>query len=116
MFSDQTVDLVVTGAGITTGDYSLTDGDGGKAGIQIQIASGSMSGSVTFTATDDGLVEVIETATLTVENPTLSLVLGPTVSRDITIISDDVPGFTVTETNSDTTVTPVKSGFLIIDM
>ena len=55
---DQTVNLAVTGAGITADDYTLSN-------TTITIPNGSTTGSVTFTVVDDVLVEVTETATLT---------------------------------------------------
>ena len=89
----QTVDLAVTGSGITAGDFTLTS-------PQITIANGATSGSVTFTVLDDALAEPIETATLTISNPTAGIVLGATTQQTIAITSDDVetPTLTVTTT------------------
>jgi hypothetical protein len=66
---NQTVALAVTGSGITAGDYSLNNST-------ITIASGSTSGSVTFTVVDDALVEGTETATLTISSPSSGITLG----------------------------------------
>ncbi len=85
---DQTVDLAVTGPGITTGDYSLTDGDA-AAGIQIKILSGQTTGTVTFTIVDDLQFEGDETATLTISNPSAGISLGTTLSQDIAITDND---------------------------
>jgi predicted extracellular nuclease len=82
--SSQTVALVVTGSGITTGDYSLSNST-------ITIASGSSSGSVTFTVVDDALVEGTETATLTISDPSSGITLGSTVSQTITLTDNDSP-------------------------
>ncbi|MFN4865996.1 MAG: Calx-beta domain-containing protein [Cyanobium sp.] len=82
--SSQTVALAVTGSGITTGDYSLSDST-------ITIASGSTSGSVTFTVVDDALVEGTESATLTISDPSSGLTLGSPVSQTITLSDNDSP-------------------------
>ncbi|MEB3318967.1 MAG: Calx-beta domain-containing protein, partial [Cyanobacteriota bacterium] len=82
--STQTVALAVTGSGITTGDYSLSDST-------ITIASGSTSGSVTFTVVDDALIEGTETATLTISDPSSGLTLGSPVSQTITFTDNDSP-------------------------
>ncbi|MFM7635007.1 MAG: hypothetical protein ACKO7Z_05390, partial [Cyanobacteriota bacterium] len=82
--SSQTVALAVTGSGITTGDYSLSDSI-------ITIASGSTSGSVTFTVVDDALVEGTETATLTISSPSSGISLGSPVSQTITLTDNDSP-------------------------
>ncbi|MBU4424855.1 MAG: ExeM/NucH family extracellular endonuclease [Gammaproteobacteria bacterium] len=82
---DQTVDLAVTGAGITAGDYTLS-------GTTITIADGATTGTVTFTVANDSDVEGSETATLTISNPSAGLVLGSTVSQTVTIADDDATG------------------------
>jgi predicted extracellular nuclease len=81
---DQTVALAVTGSGITAGDYSLSNST-------IIIASGSTSGSVTFTVVDDALVEGTETATLTISSPSSGITLGSPVSQTITLTDNDSP-------------------------
>ncbi len=80
--SAQTVTLAVTGAGITTGDYTLSSNT-------ITIPSGATSGSVTFTIIDDNLVEGLETATLSISSPSAGLTLGAPVSQAITIQDND---------------------------
>jgi predicted extracellular nuclease len=81
---NQTVALAVTGSGITAGDYSLSNST-------ITIASGSTSGSVTFTVVDDALVEGTETATLTISSPSSGITLGSPVSQTITLTDNDSP-------------------------
>ena len=82
---NQTVDLVVTGTNVTTGDFILSKS-------RITILNGHLTGSVTLTIVDDALVEETETATLTIQNPSASLSLGTTVSQDVTITdNDDAP-------------------------
>ena len=82
---DQTVDLGVSGTGITAADYDLSD-------AQITIPDGNTSGSVTFTVKDDLLNEGNETATLTMSNPSGGIALGATTSRDVVIEDDDNGG------------------------
>ncbi|MBD2168748.1 choice-of-anchor I family protein [Calothrix membranacea FACHB-236] len=80
---DQTVDLGVSGTGITPGDYTLS-------GNKITILNGQTTGSLTFTVVDDALVEGNETATLTISNPSAGITLG-TASQNIAITDNDTP-------------------------
>lgn len=79
---DQTVDLGVSGTGITSGDYSLSNS-------KITILSGQTTGSITFTIADDTLAEGNETAVLTISNPTSGITLG-TDTQNITIIDNEL--------------------------
>ncbi len=90
---NQTVDLAVTGAGITAGDFMLTN-------ATITIPDGQITGSVTFTIVDDILVEGTETATLTINNPSLGVALGSTVSQDVTITDNDFPPVNLSVTSN----------------
>jgi len=81
----QTVDLAVSGTGITVGDYALSN-------TQITIPNGGTTGSVTFAVNDDLLNEGNETATLTISNPSAGITLGATTSQDVTIVDDDNSG------------------------
>ncbi|HQZ66160.1 MAG TPA: Calx-beta domain-containing protein, partial [Planctomycetaceae bacterium] len=102
VIGDQYVELAVTGSGISTGDYTLTDDDVSTAGIQILIPDGQTSGSVTFYITDDTLPEGDETATLTIQNPSPSLTLGIVRSRTITIHDNDpLPLVSFSRSNND---------------
>ena len=80
---NQTVNLGVTGTGITAGDYTLSNSS-------ITILNGQTTGSVTFTVVDDVLVEGTETATLTISNPSTGIALGITTSQNITVTDNDV--------------------------
>ncbi|ESS71426.1 extracellular nuclease [Methyloglobulus morosus KoM1] len=85
---DQTVTLAVSGTDITTGDYTLSN-------TVITIPNGSTTGSVTFTVVDDALVEVTETASLTISDPTAGISLGTTTAQTIAITDNDIaPGST----------------------
>ncbi len=85
-----TVNLTVSGAGITVGDFTLSN-------TTITILNGQTTGSVTFTVLNDSEVEPVETATLTIVNPSANIALG-TTSRTIAITSDDT-SFVVTNLN-----------------
>ncbi|MFM9837590.1 MAG: choice-of-anchor I family protein [Cyclobacteriaceae bacterium] len=81
--SNQTVDVAVSGTGVTTGDYSLSN-------TTITIPSGATTGSVTFTIVNDATIEACtETATLTISNPSGGLALGTTTTQAIAITDDD---------------------------
>ncbi|MGB1319077.1 MAG: hypothetical protein ACPG5W_12745, partial [Flavobacteriales bacterium] len=80
----QTVDLAVSGTGITAGDYTLS-------GTTITIADGATTGSVTFTVVDDAANEGTETATLTISSPSAGVTLGSTTTQDIAITDNDAP-------------------------
>ncbi|MFK0733225.1 MAG: ExeM/NucH family extracellular endonuclease, partial [Gloeotrichia echinulata HAB0833] len=93
---NQTVNLGVSGTGITTGDYNLSN-------TTITILSGQTTSSVTFTVVDDALVEGTETATLTISSPSSGITLGNTTSQNIAITDNDTAGITVTPTSGLTT-------------
>ncbi|WP_413162069.1 DUF4347 domain-containing protein [Capilliphycus salinus ALCB114379] len=80
---EQTVNLDVSGIGITSNDYSLSS-------PQITIPDGNNTASVTFTILDDVVFEGPETATLTLSNPSEGIVIG-TGSANLTIIDNDTP-------------------------
>jgi len=93
----QTVSLGVSGTGITTGDYTLSNST-------ITIPAGASTGTVTFTVVDDALFEPTETAILTISNPSSGMVLGATTTQNITILDNDntVPTIAInTATTSD---------------
>ncbi|OCR02748.1 hypothetical protein BCD67_17930 [Oscillatoriales cyanobacterium USR001] len=95
---NQTVDLAVTGTGITAGDYTLS-------GTTITILNGQTTGTATFTVVDDASVEGAETATLTLSNPSAGMTLGTTTTQNVTIADNDSPGVTITESAGSTNVT-----------
>jgi hypothetical protein len=82
---NQTVTLSVSGTGITSGDYVLSN-----AGV-ITILNGNTTGTVTFTIVDDSDVEGTEIATLTYLPSGLSagLIAGTSTSVNITITDND---------------------------
>lgn len=86
---DQTVDLSVSGANVTAGDYVLSSST-------LTIPDGVTTGSETFTIVDDALPESAEIATLALSNPSPGLVIGFVPSRTVTIADDDSCGGPVT--------------------
>lgn len=78
----QTVTLSVSGSGITSGDYTLSN-------TTITIPNGGTSGSVTFTVADDILGEGTETANLTLSSASSGLALGMRPAQHITIADND---------------------------
>lgn len=85
VIGDQYVYLNVSGTGITFGDYSVS-------GYQINIADGSSAGSILFYIQDDLLAEGNEVATLSLYGPSPGLVLGATISQDLTIYDNEICG------------------------
>ncbi|AYQ31204.1 T9SS type A sorting domain-containing protein [Runella sp. SP2] len=94
---DQTVEVAVSGTGVTTGDYTLS-------AAKITILNGTNSGSITFKVVDDFIAENTEIATLTAINPSSGISLGETTSQMITITDNDVSGINLTESGGSTKV------------
>ncbi|MBE9007991.1 choice-of-anchor I family protein [Fortiea sp. LEGE XX443] len=86
---DQTVNLGVSGTGITAGDFILSNNI-------ITIPDGQTTASVTFTVVDDELIEGTETAILTISNPTAGITLG-TTAQNITITDNDFPAVPIVD-------------------
>ncbi|MEQ9298499.1 MAG: BspA family leucine-rich repeat surface protein [Cyclobacteriaceae bacterium] len=84
---DHTVDLAISGSEITSTDYTLS-------GMTITILDGQTTGTVTFTIQDDTDIEGTETATLTINNPSVGLTLGMTTTQNVTITDNDFPSIT----------------------
>ncbi len=80
---DQTVSLGVSGTNITAGDYNLSN-------TTITIPNGATLGTVTFTVVDDAVIESLETAVLTISNPSAGIILGSTLSQNVDITDNDV--------------------------
>ncbi len=92
----QTVNVAVTGTGITAGDYTLTL----PAGATISITAGNTTGTKTFTVVNDAAIEGTETAILTLNTPSSGLVLGSSISQNISIVDDDIFYVDITNTNA----------------
>lgn len=89
--SPQTVDLNVSGLDITGGDYTIS-------GATVNIPAGvNPTGTVTFTVLNDILYEGLETATITMSNPSAGIELGFTSAIDLDITDNDVPKIVITE-------------------
>ena len=89
--ASETVDVTVAGTGITGTDYTLSN-------TTITIPAGvNPTGTVTFTILNDLDAEGIETAEVTISNPSAGIELGTFVTRDISITDNDVPNLVITE-------------------
>ncbi|APZ96389.1 right-handed parallel beta-helix repeat-containing protein [Fuerstiella marisgermanici] len=93
VFGSQTVEVAVSGTGITAGDYALSN-------TTITIPDGMTTGFVTFTIRDDTLSEGTETAVLTLSNPSAGIILGPNVSKSVDVTDDDAAALTVSITDA----------------
>jgi len=93
----QTVNVGVSGVGITAGDYSLSN-------TTITIPDGQTTGSVTFTVVNDALAEGTETAILTISNPSSGVLLGTTTTQNVVITDNDVAGVTINQSDGATSV------------
>ncbi|NBD18353.1 MAG: hypothetical protein GVY04_20135 [Cyanobacteria bacterium] len=78
---DQTVDLSLSGSGVTPSDFT------GTIPTQLTIADGQTQESFTVNVNNDTEIEGDETATLTLSNPSSGLALGTTPSGEV-LISD----------------------------
>ncbi len=90
---DQTVNLNLSGTGITADDFT------GTIPTQITIPNGQTTGSFTINVNDDTLVEGTETATFAISAPSSGIALGNTTSGSVTIDDNDavpVPEINVT--------------------
>ncbi|XZF15681.1 T9SS type A sorting domain-containing protein [Chitinophagaceae bacterium MMS25-I14] len=94
--SAQTVNIAVSGSGITSGDYTLSS-------ATITIPAGATSGTDTFKVIDDVLAEGTETAVITMSAPTSGITLGIGTMRNITIIDNDVPAPPTIKVDTSTT-------------
>ncbi|BAY78897.1 hypothetical protein NIES25_53760 (plasmid) [Nostoc linckia NIES-25] len=95
----QTINLGVSGIGITSGDYNLTN-------AVITIADGQTTGTATFKIVDDSSIEGTETATLSISNPSSGLALGSNTSQNIIIADNDSSlGISITGTTGNDVLT-----------
>lgn len=78
VLGNQTVSVGVSGGNITGDDYYLSNNT-------ITIINGQTQGSVTLLITDDGVLEMDETMTVTISSPSSGLTLGTITSQDIII-------------------------------
>jgi hypothetical protein len=80
--ANETVMLAVSGVGITSGDYTLSN-------TQITIPNGQSTGTVTFTIIDDNLRESLETAIVAINSVSAGLTIGSPSSVSIDIVDND---------------------------
>ncbi|MEZ6125430.1 MAG: Calx-beta domain-containing protein [Planctomycetaceae bacterium] len=105
VLADETIDLGITGTGITTGDYVLSSST-------ITILNGQTTGSVTLTVQDDQVAELMETLTATLQNASLGISVGSVPSQQITITDNDaatlsIAAVSIAEGDSGTSVATV---------
>ena len=81
---NKTVDVLISGTGITAGDYTLSN-------TTISIPNGSSSGMAAMTIVDDNSIEGLETATIALINPSSGLSLGNPSTQNVTITDNDFP-------------------------
>ena len=82
---DQTVDVTISGTGITTDDYTIS-------ASTLTILSGETTATSILTIVDDSEEEGIESMTVSLSNPSAGIVLGSTISGDISITDNDSAG------------------------
>ena len=78
----QTLDVNISGSGITAGDYTLS-------AAQFTFAAGESTASASLTIVDDADVEGTESMTVSISNPSAGIQLGTTVSASISISDND---------------------------
>ncbi|WP_321317617.1 endonuclease [Labilibaculum sp.] len=78
----QTLDVTISGTGITTGDYTLS-------AAQFTFAAGESTASASLTIVDDADVEGTESMTVSISNPSAGIQLGTNVSASISIADND---------------------------
>ena len=89
----QTVDIAITGTGISEDDYSLSD-------ATITIPDGRNTGSVTLTVRNDTLVETTETLSVALRNFSSGIVAGDSTSADVTITDNDAARFSIDDVSA----------------
>jgi hypothetical protein len=89
--SSETIQVSVSGTGITAADYSLSN-------ATITIPAGTNpTGTVTFTILNDVAAEGIETAIISLGSPSAGIQLGANTVRTVTINDNDIPNLVITE-------------------
>ncbi|NJL14647.1 MAG: T9SS type A sorting domain-containing protein [Microscillaceae bacterium] len=83
---NQTVELVLSGLGLTAADYTLEG-----ANTTLTILDGQTSGSKTLTIVNDTDNEGSEIINVRIQNPSAGILLGGTTSRDIFVFDNDAP-------------------------
>ncbi|PCH67083.1 MAG: hypothetical protein COC06_11840, partial [Bacteroidales bacterium] len=79
---NQTVDVTISGTGITAGDYTLS-------ATQLTFAAGESTASAILTIVDDSDVEGSESMSISISNPSAGIQLGSIVSAVLSIADND---------------------------
>lgn len=80
---EQTVQVLISGTGITAGDYQLSS-------ATITIPANSSTGTATFTVLNDGIAELHETVRISLANPSEGIVLGSAASQTALIVDSTI--------------------------
>jgi hypothetical protein len=80
--SAQTVGVSITGAGVTAADYIVSDSI-------IQIPAGAVSGSITLSIVNDGILEGNETASVSLINPSSGITPGTPIASSLLFIDNN---------------------------
>ncbi|MCF8464753.1 MAG: lamin tail domain-containing protein [Flavobacteriales bacterium] len=102
----QTVDVGLSGTGLTSGDFRLDPDGAGPTPpsaitfpYQLTIANGQTTASLGLMVFDDALNEGPETATFTISNESAGITLGSTTTQDFDITDNDAPVIVATPTS-----------------
>ena len=87
---DVTVPFTTSGTATNSTDYTITTSP-------VTITAGSLSTTITINVVDDHVYESDETVVVTMGTPT-NAAKGTTTTHTATIVNDDPPGVTITET------------------
>ena len=79
---NQTLDINISGTGITTGDYTIS-------ATQFIFIAGESTATASLTIVDDADVEGTESMTVSISNPSAGIRLGTTVSAAVSIADND---------------------------
>lgn len=94
VIGDQTLDLTISGTGITASDYSLS-------AVTLTIPDGQTTATATISAVDDAVVELSETASIGVTSLTNGLAPGSAATQDLLIVNDDTAILNIDDVSQD---------------
>jgi hypothetical protein len=113
----QTVDISLTGTGLTNGDFREdADGPGSGAPVVITfpytltIANGQTTASLQLVVIDDAVYECTENATFAISNTSVGITTGITTTQSLSITDNDFPTANLsinTTTGSETSLTSI---------
>ncbi|MEM9213331.1 MAG: hypothetical protein AAGD25_03205 [Cyanobacteria bacterium P01_F01_bin.150] len=102
------------GGSASSSDYRFNTGTLRANALTVTIPDGQTSVAVEVMATDDALIEANETLALTVAND-LEYSVSPTNNRsNLTLLSNDVPGFTLNKTTATVSETGTTDNVTVV--